>query len=189
MLGEVTTEQRSGPERGSPSGSLRATYGFRSYGDPVREVVGEAGSSPCLHPCCSSLCWRSRQGSALGSRGRSARIVLSSCMVPSGSIGAVHQAPGVTCHYLLTRFRPGQLPGASVGGPVRRGFRGRWGRADDRCPVAQIRNSRKKSLPVIAGLAGMSKSRLSEIGRGECALDSISEIGPWLARSRSSRAS
>ena len=39
-----------------------------------------------------------------------------------------------------------------------------------------IRNSRKKGLRVIAGLAGMSKSHLSEIERGESALDSISEI-------------
>ncbi len=42
--------------------------------------------------------------------------------------------------------------------------------------LRQIRNARKKSLRVIAGLAGMSKSRLSEIERGESALDSISEI-------------
>jgi transcriptional regulator with XRE-family HTH domain len=39
-----------------------------------------------------------------------------------------------------------------------------------------IRNSRQKSLRVVAGLASMSKSRLSEIERGECVLDSISEI-------------
>ncbi len=42
--------------------------------------------------------------------------------------------------------------------------------------LRQVRNSRRKSLRVVAGLAGMSKSRLSEIERGECALDSISEI-------------
>jgi transcriptional regulator with XRE-family HTH domain len=42
--------------------------------------------------------------------------------------------------------------------------------------LRQIRNSRKKSLRVIAGLAGMSKSHLSEVERGERALDSISEI-------------
>jgi transcriptional regulator with XRE-family HTH domain len=41
--------------------------------------------------------------------------------------------------------------------------------------LRQIRNSRKKSLRVIAGLAGMSKSRLSLIERGECALDSRSD--------------
>ncbi|MGH3841482.1 MAG: helix-turn-helix domain-containing protein [Pseudonocardiaceae bacterium] len=42
--------------------------------------------------------------------------------------------------------------------------------------LRQIRNSRRKSLRVVAGLAGISKSRLSEIERGETALDSISEI-------------
>ncbi|MGH3770656.1 MAG: helix-turn-helix domain-containing protein, partial [Pseudonocardiaceae bacterium] len=42
--------------------------------------------------------------------------------------------------------------------------------------LRQIRNSRKKSLRVVAGLAGISKSRLSEIERGESALESISEI-------------
>jgi transcriptional regulator with XRE-family HTH domain len=42
--------------------------------------------------------------------------------------------------------------------------------------LRQIRNSRKKSLRVVAGLAGISKSRLSEIERGESALDSILEI-------------
>jgi transcriptional regulator with XRE-family HTH domain len=42
--------------------------------------------------------------------------------------------------------------------------------------LRQIRNSRKKSLRVVAGLAGMSKSRLAEIERGESALDSLSEI-------------
>jgi transcriptional regulator with XRE-family HTH domain len=42
--------------------------------------------------------------------------------------------------------------------------------------VREIRNSRKKGLRVIAGLAGMSKSHLSEIERGESALDRRSEI-------------
>jgi transcriptional regulator with XRE-family HTH domain len=42
--------------------------------------------------------------------------------------------------------------------------------------VRQVRNARRKSLRVVAGLAGMSKSRLSQIERGERALDSISEI-------------
>lgn len=42
--------------------------------------------------------------------------------------------------------------------------------------LRQIRNSRKKSLRVVAGLAGMSKSHLDRIERGERALDSISEI-------------
>ncbi len=42
--------------------------------------------------------------------------------------------------------------------------------------LRQIRNSRKKGLRVVAGLAGMSKSKLSLIERGEIALDSISEI-------------
>ena len=42
--------------------------------------------------------------------------------------------------------------------------------------LRQIRNSRKKSLRVIAGLAGISKSKLSCIERGEIALDSRSEI-------------
>jgi transcriptional regulator with XRE-family HTH domain len=42
--------------------------------------------------------------------------------------------------------------------------------------LRQIRNSRKKSLRVVAGLAGISKSKLSCIERGEIALDSRSEI-------------
>ena len=39
-----------------------------------------------------------------------------------------------------------------------------------------VRNARDKSLRVVAGLAGMGKSKLSQIERGETALDSISEI-------------
>lgn len=42
--------------------------------------------------------------------------------------------------------------------------------------LRQIRYARDKSLRVIAGLAGISKSRLSQIERGEVALDSLSEI-------------
>jgi transcriptional regulator with XRE-family HTH domain len=42
--------------------------------------------------------------------------------------------------------------------------------------LLQIRNARGKSLRVIAGLAGISKSRLSQIERGEVALDRRSEI-------------
>jgi transcriptional regulator with XRE-family HTH domain len=42
--------------------------------------------------------------------------------------------------------------------------------------LRQIRNSRKKGLRVIAGLAGVSKSKLSQIERGERALDSRSDI-------------
>jgi transcriptional regulator with XRE-family HTH domain len=42
--------------------------------------------------------------------------------------------------------------------------------------VRQIRGARGKSLRVVAGLAGMSKSHLSQIERGERALDSLSEI-------------
>jgi transcriptional regulator with XRE-family HTH domain len=42
--------------------------------------------------------------------------------------------------------------------------------------LRQIRNSRKKGLRVIAGLAGISKSKLSQIERGERALDSRSDI-------------
>ncbi|MGH3548184.1 MAG: helix-turn-helix domain-containing protein [Pseudonocardiaceae bacterium] len=42
--------------------------------------------------------------------------------------------------------------------------------------LRQIRNARRKSLRVVAGLAGISKSRLSQIERGERALDSLSEI-------------
>jgi transcriptional regulator with XRE-family HTH domain len=42
--------------------------------------------------------------------------------------------------------------------------------------LRQIRNSRKKGLRVIAGLAGISKSKLSLIERGECALDRRSDI-------------
>jgi transcriptional regulator with XRE-family HTH domain len=42
--------------------------------------------------------------------------------------------------------------------------------------LRQIRRARRKSLVVVAGLAGVSKSHLSRIERGEVALDSISEI-------------
>jgi transcriptional regulator with XRE-family HTH domain len=42
--------------------------------------------------------------------------------------------------------------------------------------LRQIRRSRGKSLVVIAGLAGMSKSQLDRIERGEVALDKLSEI-------------
>ncbi|MGH3686037.1 MAG: helix-turn-helix domain-containing protein [Pseudonocardiaceae bacterium] len=42
--------------------------------------------------------------------------------------------------------------------------------------IRQIRNSQKKGLRVVAGLAGISKSKLSCIERGEVALDSVSEI-------------
>jgi len=42
--------------------------------------------------------------------------------------------------------------------------------------LRQIRKSRGKSLAVIAGLAGMSKSQLDRIERGEVALDKLSEI-------------
>ena len=39
-----------------------------------------------------------------------------------------------------------------------------------------IRKTRRKSLAVIAGLAGMSKSKLDRIERGEIALDKLSDI-------------
>ena len=42
--------------------------------------------------------------------------------------------------------------------------------------LRRIRQGRGKSLRVIAGLAGMSKSHLSQLERGECALDRRSEI-------------
>jgi len=42
--------------------------------------------------------------------------------------------------------------------------------------VRQIRKSRRKPLPVVAGLAGMSKSKLDRIERGEVALDKLSDI-------------
>lgn len=42
--------------------------------------------------------------------------------------------------------------------------------------VRQIRYARKKTLRVVAGLAGMSKSHLDRIERGERALDRLSEI-------------
>ncbi|MGH3833679.1 MAG: helix-turn-helix domain-containing protein [Pseudonocardiaceae bacterium] len=42
--------------------------------------------------------------------------------------------------------------------------------------LRQIRKSRDKSLVVIAGLAGMSKSQLDRIERGEVPLDKLSEI-------------
>jgi len=40
----------------------------------------------------------------------------------------------------------------------------------------RIRSARRKSLRVVAGLAGISKSTLSQVERGERALDSLSEI-------------
>ncbi|MGH3795533.1 MAG: helix-turn-helix domain-containing protein [Pseudonocardiaceae bacterium] len=43
--------------------------------------------------------------------------------------------------------------------------------------VRMIRNARRKSQRVIADLAGLSKSHLSRIERGERALDSLAEIG------------
>jgi transcriptional regulator with XRE-family HTH domain len=42
--------------------------------------------------------------------------------------------------------------------------------------LLRIRVARGKSLRVVAGLAGMGKSKLSQIERGEVALDSISDI-------------
>jgi hypothetical protein len=42
--------------------------------------------------------------------------------------------------------------------------------------VRQIRKARRKSLVVAAGLAGMSKSKLDRIERGEHALDKLSDI-------------
>lgn len=42
--------------------------------------------------------------------------------------------------------------------------------------VRQIRRSRGKSLVVVAGLAGISKSQLSRIERGETALERRSDI-------------
>ena len=42
--------------------------------------------------------------------------------------------------------------------------------------LRQIRRARGKSLRVVAGLAGMSKSQLDRIERGEVALDRLSEI-------------
>jgi transcriptional regulator with XRE-family HTH domain len=42
--------------------------------------------------------------------------------------------------------------------------------------LLRIRLARRKSLRVVAGLAGMGKSKLSQIERGEVALDSISDI-------------
>lgn len=42
--------------------------------------------------------------------------------------------------------------------------------------LRQIRTSRKKGLRVVAGLSGISKSKLSQIERGERALDSRSDI-------------
>jgi transcriptional regulator with XRE-family HTH domain len=42
--------------------------------------------------------------------------------------------------------------------------------------LRRIRKGRRKSLVVVAGLAGMSKSKLDRIERGEVALDSLSDI-------------
>lgn len=42
--------------------------------------------------------------------------------------------------------------------------------------LREIRYSRDKSLPMVAGLAGISKSRLSQLECGERALDRRSEI-------------
>jgi transcriptional regulator with XRE-family HTH domain len=84
----------------------------------------------------------------------------------------------VACGYLLAEVPPrGSSPGASAGGPGNdRGF---VDVGDDARTIGarlrHIRNSRKKSLVVIAGLAGISKSHLSRIERGERALDSRSE--------------
>jgi transcriptional regulator with XRE-family HTH domain len=60
---------------------------------------------------------------------------------------------------------------------VRRGFS--WTFGDARtigARLRQSRDSRRKSLRVVAGLAGMLKSHLSEIERGGCVLDRISEV-------------
>jgi DNA-binding XRE family transcriptional regulator len=42
--------------------------------------------------------------------------------------------------------------------------------------LRRIRSARRKSLRVVAGLAGISKSTLSQVERGERALDSLAEI-------------
>jgi DNA-binding Xre family transcriptional regulator len=42
--------------------------------------------------------------------------------------------------------------------------------------LRQIRRARRKSLVVVAGLAGVSKSHLSRIERGDVALDSLAEL-------------
>ncbi|MGH3939120.1 MAG: helix-turn-helix domain-containing protein [Pseudonocardiaceae bacterium] len=42
--------------------------------------------------------------------------------------------------------------------------------------LRQIRKARRKALVVVAGLAGMSKSKLDRIERGEMALDKLSDI-------------
>jgi transcriptional regulator with XRE-family HTH domain len=78
----------------------------------------------------------------------------------------------------LPRFRPGgRFPRYRQGFGQGEGF---WVDIEDARTIGVrlrlIRNSRRKSLRVVAGLAGMSKSRLSEIERGESTLDSISEI-------------
>lgn len=67
----------------------------------------------------------------------------------------------------------GDGPGASAEGPARRWF---LVDGDDDARmigrrVRQIRNVRRKSLAVVAGLAGISTGHLSRIERGERALD------------------
>jgi transcriptional regulator with XRE-family HTH domain len=102
-----------------------------------------------------------------------------------GLLGRDHRPflpPGVrrvACRYLLAEVPPrGSSPGHPAGGYP--GKERVFVDVDDDARtigarLRQIRSSRGKSLEVIAGLAGISRSSLSRIERGERALDSRSE--------------
>ena len=109
-----------------------------------------------------------------------ARIAPISRTVASGStVRSVHrQAPRTLSLPPHRGSALGSLPGASVGVPVRRGALVDVG-GDARTigrRLRQIRHVRRKSLRVIAGLAGISEATLSRIENGLRALDRHSEI-------------
>jgi DNA-binding XRE family transcriptional regulator len=81
------------------------------------------------------------------------------------------------------------LPAASVGIPVRR--ESLMGAGDAHTIGARlrlIRRARDKSLRVVAGLAGISKSTLSQIERGERAWTAWPKSSRWPTRYRSPQA-
>jgi Helix-turn-helix domain len=91
-----------------------------------------------------------------------------------------HQAPfttgrRVTWHHLFAEATPWGAP-RSIDGDRRR--EGALVDVEDARTIGprlrQIRKSRDKSLVVIAGLAGMSKSKLDRVERGEVALNRLS---------------
>jgi transcriptional regulator with XRE-family HTH domain len=118
--------------------------------------------------------------------GTPARIAPISRTVASGSMMCCvhHQAPFTTRARRSLSLppcrgsRPGVAPRGIGRGPgMERVF---VNAADEARTIGarlrQIRHARRKSLRVSAGLAGMSKSRLSQIERGGCALDRRSDI-------------